>query len=68
MRERLVSYHFCLAFTADPFEVRIACVTAEVAKADPSIPIPFVRSSLVATRRSSANLSHITFHLQPVEI
>ena len=65
-----ILYHiiFRLAFTADPFEVRTACVTAEVAKIGPSILIPFVRSSLVATRRSSANLSHITFHLQPAEL
>ena len=58
---------FRLAFTADPFEVRTACVTAVVAKTDPSIPIPFVRSSLVVTRRSFADLSHITFHLEPAE-
>ena len=56
-----ISYHFRLAFNADPFEVRTACVTAVVAKTDPSTPIPFVRSSLVVTRRSFADLSHITF-------
>ena len=62
-----ISHHFRLAFTADPFEVRTACATAEVAKTDPSIPIPFVRSSLVVTRRSFADLSHITFDLEPAE-
>ena len=67
MREQLISYHFRLAFTADPFEVRTACVTAEVAKTDPSTPTPFVRSSLVVTRRSFADLSQITFHLQPAD-
>ena len=57
-----------LAFTADPFEVRTACVTAVVAKIDPGILIPFVRSSLVVTRRSFADLSQITFHLQPADV
>ena len=63
------SFHtmFRLALTADPFEVRTACVTVEVAKTDPNIPIPFVRSSLVVTRKSFADLSQITFHLQPAD-
>ena len=52
---------FRLAFTADPFEVRTACVIAEVAKTDPSTPIPFVRSCLVVTRSSSSNLSQTLF-------
>ena len=58
---------FRLAFTADPFEVRTACVIAVVAETDPSIPTPFVRSSLVVTRRSFADLSHITFRQEPAE-
>ena len=63
------SFHIIcrLAFTADPFEVRTACVTVVVAKTDPNTPIPFVRSSLVVTRRSFADLSQITFHLQPAD-